>query len=125
MSNHDVDCPNCGGNMRGLSAECDGRQCLKTLSTQVSTQVSTQDNRGAYSKFIVNRVDGRDLKGGDRHNAELFVLDLTYDPYARMALAAYVVACKDEYPLLAKDLKSKADLYGLLNLLLSKAAKNI
>lgn len=63
--------------------------------------------QGLYSKYIINRVDGRDAPGGDRHGAEYFVLDTTFDPFALPALVAYANACRNEYPLLAADLDTK------------------
>lgn len=58
--------------------------------------------RGLYDKFNVTRTDGDPDK---RHiSCQYFVLDVTHDPYANAALLAYEMACKKEYPLLAKDL---------------------
>jgi hypothetical protein len=59
---------------------------------------------GIYNKFSVTRNDGRDLNGGDRANAKYFVLDLTYDPYAKDAIAAYAASCIKKYPALAAEL---------------------
>jgi len=63
--------------------------------------------RGLYGKFFVHRVDGRDAPGGDKHPTDYFVLDIVHDPFARIALAAYAAACKNEYPVLEKDLAAK------------------
>lgn len=71
--------------------------------------MSNQHTQGVYPKFLVSRRDGRDFGNGDRKYADYFVLDLTYDPYALIALKAYVEAVKAEYPLLAKDLSSKIE----------------
>lgn len=60
--------------------------------------------RELYSKFDVQRADGRDLQGGDRQDARYFVLDLTYDPFAMAALEAYANQCQRLYPALAADL---------------------
>jgi hypothetical protein len=65
------------------------------------------ENVGYYQKFNVTRKDGRDQPGGDRTNAEYFVLDLTHDPYAIHALRGYVEASKRDLPLLAADLHQK------------------
>lgn len=62
---------------------------------------------GLYDKFNISRVDGRDAPGGDRHGADYFVLDTTFDPFALPALIAYANACRAEYPLLAADLDGK------------------
>lgn len=56
---------------------------------------------GLYGKFYVSRVDGRDRPGGDREDAEYFVLDTAHDPHARNALYAYRVSCFKAYPDLA------------------------
>ena len=65
------------------------------------------ENKGLYQKFIVQRVDGRDQPGGDREGAEYFTLDLTHDPFARLALMAYADACENELPLLADEIRAK------------------
>lgn len=57
-----------------------------------------------YGKFYVERVDGRDLPGGDKENARYFVLDYVNDPFARDALYAYAFACTIDYPLLAESI---------------------
>lgn len=67
----------------------------------------SQRTRGEYLKYYVRRHDGRDKKGGDRQNADYFVLDLTYDKYAMIGLLAYAKSCEAEYPLLAADLYKK------------------
>jgi len=66
-----------------------------------------QKNLGLYNKFYIERTDDRDLIGGDRENAEYLVLDLTYDPHARVAAVAYAKAVETEYPLLARDILDK------------------
>lgn len=66
-----------------------------------------QRSSGLYDKFNVDRRDGRDRKYGDRLNADYFVLDLTYDKFAKIALEAYIKACEAEYPQLAADLRLK------------------
>jgi len=62
---------------------------------------------GLIKKFHVSRTDGRDKPGGDRSDAEYFVLDTAYDPFARVALAAYAEACESELPGLAADLRMR------------------
>lgn len=62
------------------------------------------ENAGYYSKFNVSRKDGRDAPGGDREDAQYFTLDITHDPFARVALKAYADASRDELPILAADL---------------------
>lgn len=63
--------------------------------------------RGLYNKFEVRRVDGSSGLGGKHHGCEYFVLDVTHDPHAAAALAAYADSCEAEYPLLAADLRAK------------------
>ncbi len=65
------------------------------------------ENRGLYQKFNVSRKDGRDAPGGDREGAEYFTLDLTHDPFAKVALRAYADACQDALPELAADIRRK------------------
>lgn len=68
--------------------------------------MGTKDrDKGLYGKFNVSRVDGRDAPGGDKAGAYYYVLDLTHDPFARVALAAYAHACEGDFPLLAADLR--------------------
>lgn len=63
--------------------------------------------RGLYGKFYIERTDGKSEPGQKHHNCDYFVLDLTHDPFAWMALAAYSRACEKEYPLLSADLDEK------------------
>jgi len=60
--------------------------------------------KGIYGKFMVKRTDGKDATGEKHENCDYFVLDLTHDPYALPALAAYATSCGHQYPELAKDL---------------------
>lgn len=58
--------------------------------------------RGLYEKFHVERVDGKQEKHAD---CDYFVLDVTHDPHAVVALEAYVESARrDGYNLLANDL---------------------
>lgn len=77
------------------------------LKTKPMPNLVDQHNTGVYGKFFVERRDGRDRKYGDRTNADYFVLDLTYDKFAKAALEAYIKACEIEYPQLANDLRKK------------------
>jgi len=57
---------------------------------------------GLYRKFRVER-----LKNSPKHiNCRYFVLDLEHDSFASAALTAYAEACQNDYPLLAKDIRS-------------------
>ena len=65
--------------------------------------------RGLYEKFIVHRRDGKSLVGEKHDGCEYFVLDLTHDKHAVLALAAYSASCSLDYPLLAADLDVKVE----------------
>ncbi len=60
--------------------------------------------RGLYLKFTVTRTDGSDRNGGRHVHCKYFVLDLTHDQFARIALKAYARACRSLFPHLAFDL---------------------
>ncbi|WP_068638744.1 hypothetical protein [Thauera butanivorans] len=62
--------------------------------------------QGLLNKFSVSRLDGRDAPGGDRHGARYFVLDLDHDAHAKEAVRTYIDSCEDDYPLLARDLRT-------------------
>lgn len=51
--------------------------------------MSTSKTLGLIGKFHVRRTDGRSRKGQKHHACNYFVLDLTHDPLAFPALAAY------------------------------------
>lgn len=57
-----------------------------------------------YGKYSVTRTDGRDRQGGDKCDAQYFVLDSVHDPYAREAMMFYAFKCVDEFPELAADI---------------------
>ena len=60
---------------------------------------------GLYPKFNVSRTDGQSAPGKKHHKCKYFVLDLTHDKFAIPAIKAYEEACREEYTLLADDLK--------------------
>lgn len=68
-----------------------------------------QADMGLYRKFHVERVDGRDKPGGDRENADYFVLDMANDPHAVAAIYAYAKSCSKEYPQLAGDILDRIE----------------
>ena len=63
---------------------------------------------GLFNKFIVTRTDGKSAPGQKHDGCDYFVLDITHDPHAQAALAAYANSCEADYPLLARDLRQKA-----------------
>jgi hypothetical protein len=63
--------------------------------------------RGLYGKFRVERTDGSSAPGEKHAGCDYFTLDLTHDPFAAPAIAAYADACAAEYPSLARDLRAK------------------
>ena len=60
--------------------------------------------RGFFEEFNVSRTDGTSAPGEKHDGCQYFVLDLTHDPYALVAIAAYSKMCEKEYPKLAQDL---------------------
>jgi len=67
--------------------------------------------KGLLHRYDIHRTDGRDRPGAKHDGCDLFVLDLTHDPFAIAAITAYADACMAEYPVLAQHLR---DRYGLL-----------
>lgn len=65
--------------------------------------------RGLFKKFIVVRTDGTSAPGKKHEACEYFVLDMNHDPFAAPALRAYADACEKRFPILARELKAKAD----------------
>lgn len=61
-------------------------------------------DKGLYAKYSVYRNDRKDAPGEKHDSCMYFVLDLTHDPYAIAAIAAYGMECAEEYPKLARDL---------------------
>lgn len=62
-------------------------------------------SKGLYRKFIVTRTDGSSEPGGRHHGCSYFVLDVSHDEHALVALEAYAESCTKELPLLAADLR--------------------
>ena len=61
--------------------------------------------KGLYDKFTVTRTDGQDKKKDDKHyRCDYFVLDLTHDKHAMVAIHAYAKSVIDEDVQLAIDL---------------------
>lgn len=64
----------------------------------------SDQSKGLYQKFIVERADGSSAPGCRHEHCTYFVLDLDHDKFALPALRAYADACADEYGVLAADL---------------------
>lgn len=60
--------------------------------------------RGFWGKYKVQRVDNSDEIGGKHYGCNLFVLDITHDPVARVAALAYADATDND--VLASDLRN-------------------
>lgn len=69
------------------------------------------DLRGLHDKFVVRRRDGRDTPGAKHDGCEYFVLDLTHDPAAWHALAAYAKAVEQTRPVLSDHLVRRITAY--------------
>ncbi len=66
--------------------------------------------RGLYDKYDVVRTDGGCAVGARHERCSHFVLDLNHDArYAIPALRAYANACREELPVLSRDLVAVAD----------------
>ncbi len=68
-----------------------------------------RDASGIFKKYFVRREDGRDRAGWPHFHCKLFVLDLTHDPCAIVAIRAYAEACAKSRPKLAADLVEMAE----------------
>lgn len=66
--------------------------------------VATSGREGLGGKYLIWRTDQRDRPGEKHHGCRYFVLDLTHDPAAAAAIAAYVAAVARSNPQLAADL---------------------
>lgn len=62
------------------------------------------DARGLYGKFRVERVDGKDKKGGAKENAAYFVMDYANDPDAWVGVASWAVTAQHRRPVVAREL---------------------
>lgn len=69
-----------------------------------------QTEQGLFRKFDVRRTDGSDAPGGKHDGCEYFVLDMTHDPHAKVAAAAYAASVEATHPALAAGLREQ---YGL------------
>jgi hypothetical protein len=69
--------------------------------------VKNKRTLGVYHKFNVTRTDGSSEPGGKHQGCDYFVLDLTHDKFALPALRTYATACREEYPVLSRELMEK------------------
>jgi hypothetical protein len=65
---------------------------------------SHKDDKGLFRKFEVRRTDGTDQPGGVHYGDTYFVLNLTHDFAAPIALKSYVDAVRHDRPQLAREL---------------------
>jgi len=77
------------------------------MNTVAENLPQDQTQAGIYAKFTVTRNDGKDAPGERHHGDEYFVLNLTTDKHALVALDAYGKSCASKYPVLASDIKQK------------------
>jgi len=68
--------------------------------------VSKVDQRPLFEKYRVERI-APSTRGIAHDACDYFVLDLTHDPIARIAIAAYAEAARFTHPALARDLRIK------------------
>ncbi len=67
--------------------------------------ISTPKPGGVRPKYIVARLDGSSLPGGEHARCQLMVMDLAHDPWADAAIQAIIEHCKGYDPQLAMDLR--------------------
>jgi len=81
---------------------------IEPLRERDTSTPSTE--QGLFRKYDVRRTDGSDAPGGKHHGCDYFVLDVSHDPAAPAALAAYAGAIKATHPQLAADMAQRYDL---------------
>jgi hypothetical protein len=65
------------------------------------------EQQGMFRKFDVRRVDGNDQPGDKHYGCRYYVLDLTHDQHAPVAMRAYATACASTHPNLAADIEAE------------------
>jgi len=60
-----------------------------------------EDQRGLYGKYRIEKADGSPVDP----RAMYFTIRLDTDPFARAATRAYIEACREQEPDLARDLE--------------------
>jgi len=76
------------------------------LREQAPMMAEPDYGRGLYRKYDVSRVGD---ESGKHDDCDYFVLDLVHDPHAKAALLAYADSCDVYFPLLASDLRDRAE----------------
>jgi len=76
----------------------------------------SDERRGIFRKFRVEREDGSSGPGKKHEHCEYFVLDWEHDPFAVPAARAYAESCEATRPELTRELRAKADLYESMRL---------
>lgn len=112
MSNNDAPCG--GRDYCGRFPFCG---CGRPDQLPERDHAKTNAEQGLYRKFSVTRTDGSSEPGGKHHGCEYFVLDVTHDPHAHAALAAYAAAVEATHPALAADMRDHYGLAGAPDLL--------
>lgn len=69
----------------------------------------TDDERGLYRKYKIERTDGSSTPGGKHEHCSYFVLDIEHDEFSEPALRAYARACRARFPDLADDIETTLD----------------
>lgn len=98
----DLNCPACGG-----SGHVDDTRKLPERDPS-----KPAEQQGLFRKFEVYRTDRQDVPDGKHPNCDYFVLDVTCDPHAKAALAAYAAAVAATHPQLAADMRRRYGLEG-------------
>lgn len=80
-----------------------------TNEAEAAEHHMSNQTRGLYRKFKVERTDSKSAPSEKHHGCEYFVLDMDHDKHARAAIEGYVQSLEKsgEFPLLAVDLRQK------------------
>ncbi len=98
-------CPICG---KDSPHQHSGDEIRQHRSAALATAAPGDNKRrGLYQKFNVTRTDGSSAPAGKHEGCDYFVLDVTHDPFAAVALRAYADACREEYPHLSDDMRER------------------
>lgn len=64
--------------------------------------MSDYDHKGLYGKYVIQKADGSPVDPG----AIYFTMRIDTDPFSAKAIRAYIEACREEQPELARDLEA-------------------